>query len=154
MVRFWGSIFSVLLGMPVYLPWVLARVGRYKSWYLAPFMPPIIWGRAIYGWPASALFVFAPFVGLLPIGSDGRGLLMGVIGILGVLVAIIMIIWTPGWAKPPWQRYLEDQYTWSEIRGTFIPAWRKMDRKEWATLLDSEAGIRELVRRARQSKQA
>ena len=68
----------------------------------------------------------------------------------GAVLAVVMIVWTPGWAKPKWQRYLEDRYSWREIRGTFIPVWRKMDRQEWATLLDSEAGIRELVRRARE----
>ena len=149
MERFWGSIFSILLGAPVYLPWIFIRMGKYKSWYLAPFMPPLMWGRAAYGWPASAVFVLAPFVGILPLAPDEKGIVMGIIGILGVIVAIIMILWTPDWAKPKWQRYLEEKYSWREIRGVFIPAWRKMDRQEWAALLDSEAGIRELVRQAR-----
>jgi hypothetical protein len=147
---FLGSIFSIVLGAPLYLPWVLARVGIYKRWYLAPFMPPLMWSRAIYAWPASALFITAPLVGLLPIDGDARGLVLGIVSMLGVVLAIVMILWTPGWAKPDWQRYLEDNYPWWEIRRVFIPAWQKMDRAYWSKLMDSEEGIEELVRMARE----
>ena len=154
MQRLLAGISAILFGFLFILPWILVRKGIYHSWYLAHFAPPFIWGRVIYAWPISIVFISIPIVALLPINDDKFTSLMGAINIIRVILSIYMIGWTPRWAKPPWQRYLEDQYTWSEIRGTFIPAWRKMDRKEWATLLDSEAGIRELVRRARQSKQA
>jgi hypothetical protein len=60
-----------------------------------------------------------------------------------------MILWQPRWAKPDWQRYLEDNYSWSEIRNVLIPYWRQMDRSTWNTLMDSEEGIDKLVRMAR-----
>lgn len=152
--RLLASISSILFGVFFMLPWVMVRSGKHKRWYLAPFAPPLMWGRAVYMWPMGTFFLVLPFLPLFGFQKDALNNASGIIAITALVFAIIMIGWTPDWAKPKWQRYLEDKYTWSEIRGTFIPAWRKMDRKEWATLLDSEAGIRELVRRARQSKQA
>ncbi len=146
----WASIASFLLGFSFAVPWLIVRAGRWKSWYLAPLMPPLIWGRAIYGWPVGLMFIALPFLPLFGLQGDDFTAVSGYIGIAGVVLAFIMIIWTPAWAKPKWQRYLEDKYSWREIRGIFIPAWRKMDRKQWGQLLDSEEGIEELVRIARQ----
>lgn len=97
------------------------------------------------------MFIFLTFIHLTGVSDDIFMSMIGTVGITGVFLGIVMIIWTPGWAKPAWQRYLEENYTWQEIRGVFIPTWRKMNRREWTTLMDSEEGIEELVSRARQS---
>jgi hypothetical protein len=111
-----------------------------------------MWGKAIYAWPASAFFVFAPIVGLLPVSSDLRLFVWNIIGMIGLILGILMILWQPRWAKPPWQAYLEDNYQWWEIRRVFIPYWRQMDRQTWNMLMDSEEGIDELVAMARQAQ--
>ncbi len=64
-------------------------------------------------------------------------------------MAPIIAIWTPRWAKPNWQRYLETTTPPDSIRA-FIPAWREMDKQEWSAYLDSEAGNEELVKITRQ----
>ncbi len=147
-----ASFVSILIGTPLYVPWLFARFGKYKRWYLAYFAPPFMWNKAIFAWPASTGFVVLPVIGLLPISSDLRTLILGIIGVSGVLVGFLMMLWTPRWAKPIWQRYLEDNYDWLEIRRVFIPHWRQMDRSTWNTLMDSEEGIDELVRLAREEK--
>lgn len=150
MELFWNSVTLILFGFSFAIPWLIVRLGVWKSWYLVPFMPPLIWGRAIYGWPVGLMFIALPFLPLFGLQGDDFTGVSGYIGIAGVVLAFIMIIWTPGWAKPKWQRYLEDNYSWREIRGIFIPTWRKMDWKQWGQLLDSIEGIEELVRIARQ----
>ena len=145
-----ASIVSILIGAPLYLPWIFARLGKYKQWYLAYFAPPFMWGKAIYAWPMSAFFIFTPIIGLLPITPESRTLVWGIIGVIGVILGFLMILWPPRWAKPTWQNYLEDKYSWLEIRKVFIPYWRQMDRSTWNTLMDSEEGIDELVRIARE----
>jgi hypothetical protein len=107
-------------------------------------MPPLIWKRAIFMWPAGAIFLCAPFVGMLPLSPDNRLSVLAVISVVGIILAIVMAIWTPRWAKPKWQRYLEDHYSPEEIH-FFIPVWRNMNPQEWSKLLDSEEGIEELV---------
>ncbi len=138
-----------LMGAPIYLPGVLARIGVYKSWYLAPFMPPFSWRRSIHLWPISAIFVCAPFMSLLPLNEDERLQVLAGIGIASVILAIALVIWNPRWAKPLWQRRLEDRYEYDEIKFIFIPAWRQMNRKRWGKLIETDEGLETLVRIAR-----
>ena len=145
-----ASFVSILLGASLYIPWIFARLGKYKRWYLAYFAPPFMWNRAIFAWPASAGFVILPIIGLLPISPDLRTLILGIVGVTGVLIGFLMMLWPPEWAKPTWQNYLEDKYSWLEIRRVFIPYWRQMDRQTWNRLMDSKEGIDELVRMARE----
>jgi hypothetical protein len=145
-------VISFFFGLSFSVPWIFVRIGIYKRWYLAPFAPPLMWSRVIFGWPIGAMFVSLPFLYLLGLRGNAGTNASGLIGIIGLVLAVIMIGWTPGWAKPKWQRYIEDKYTGAEIRSTFIPVWRKMDRKKWSQLLDSEEGIEELVRIAREEK--
>ena len=138
-----------LMGMPIYLPGLLARLGVYKNWYLIPFMPPFAWRGIVYMWPFSAFFVCAPFMSLLPLNEDERLQVLAGIGVVGLIFAIILALRQPSWAKPKWLRRLEDQYDYDEINLIFIPAWRKMDRKRWGRLIETEEGLRTLVRLAR-----
>jgi hypothetical protein len=147
-----GTLMMWAFGAPLYLPWIFARLGKYKRWYLAYFAPPFMWGKAIYAWPASAGFVFAPFMVLIPNHGDLRLFVWGIVGMAGVVTGFLMILWQPRWAKPPWQAYLEANYQWWEIRRVFIPYWRQMDRQTWNMLMDSEEGIDELVAMARQAQ--
>ncbi len=149
MVWLFGTILSFMLGAPLYLPWILARIGKYKRWYLAYFAPPFMWHRAIFAFPSATGFVIIPFLRLLPDDPDLRLGIWGYVGLAGVIIGFLMMLWTPRWAKPKWQQYLEDNYPYSEIRRTFVPVWREMDRRQWNRLMDSEEGIDELVRLAR-----
>lgn len=137
-----------ILGAPIYLPWLLARLGLYKRWYFAPFMPPFSWRGWIQLWPISAFFVFTPCIALLPIGDDLFITVIAGIGISGVIIALVLVLWTPSWAKPTWQRRLEDRYSHEEI-SRFIQVWRGMDFKEWSRLIETEEGTKTLVRMAR-----
>ncbi|MDA0244539.1 MAG: hypothetical protein OT477_14065 [Chloroflexi bacterium] len=153
MTRFFDllPVMFVALGFSsiFYGPWVLVRVGWYKLWYLAPALPSLIYGRAIYGWPICAVFIAPPFVALFPTPPED---IIIYIGIISIIATIWMIIWTPAWAKPFWQRYLESTYSYGEISGVFLPAWRKMDRREWSKKMDTKEGIEELVAYARQGR--
>lgn len=150
MKLFLSTLMMWAFGAPVYLPWLLARMGYYKRWYLAPFAPPLMWGKAIYGWPISLFFVVTPLVFLVGIRGEQFDTVVSWLIISSFILTFFMLLWTPDWAKPKWQRYLEDKYSWREIRAVFIPAWREMDRKQWSQLLDSEQGIEQLVKLARE----
>ena len=149
MEKIFASLLSLLIGLPLYLPWLLARTGKYKRWYLAYFAPPFMWHRAIFFFPASAFFVIVPFMAVLPVNPDLGEAIWGYVGLAGAIIGFLMMLWTPRWAKPKWQQYLEDNYPYSEIRRTFVPVWREMDRRQWSRLMDSEEGIDELVQLAR-----
>jgi len=140
-------LFSFSIASPIYLPWVLARFGKYRGWYLARFVPPFTWSRSVYFFPASAFFLIMPFAILVPV--EMRVMFINLVGFTGFILAPIIAIWTPRWLKPGWQRYLEDKYSQDSIRA-FIPVWREMDKQEWSAYLDSEAGIEELVKITRQ----
>lgn len=147
MERLAAAIVSWLIGAPIYMPWLLARLGFYKGWYLAPFIPPFSWRRWILVWPMSAFFVCMPFVGLLPLSPDDKLNVLATIGVIGFVFAILLILWNPRWAKPAWQRRLEERYTHRQIN-KFLDVWRHMDRSEWGRLIETEEGLEELVRRA------
>ena len=138
-----------LMGAPIYLPGLLTRIGLYKNWYLVPFMPPFAWRGIVHMWPFSAFFVCYPFIALSPLNDDQVMQAWAGIGIVGLIASAILGLWQPAWAKPTWQRRLEERYDSDEIKFVFIPAWRKMDRKEWGRLIETEEGLAELVRRAR-----
>jgi len=80
-------------------------------------------------------FWSAPFLALIPNGEVGSAI-WGYIGVVGAVSGLIIAIWTPRWAKPRWQQYLEDTYSKAEIR-RYIPVWRVMDAKQWSNLLDT-----------------
>lgn len=143
-----GIVGMWLLGVPIYLPWLLARLGIYKRWYFAPFIPPFSWRRWIQLWPLSAVFVCAPFIALSPLSDDIFMKMWAGVGITGVVLAVVMVLWTPGWAKPTWQRRLEDRYSHEEI-SDFIRVWKQMDFREWGRLIETEEGLEQLVQRAR-----
>jgi hypothetical protein len=145
------AVFAMwLVGAPIYLPGVLNLLGIYKGWYLAPFIPPFSWRRSIHAWPASAVFVCFPIT-LLPLSDDAVMKILASVGVAGVVFAITLMIWNPRWAKPAWQRRLEDRYSRDEIDLLFMPAWRKMNRKEWGRLIETEEGLEQLVQMARSS---
>lgn len=66
-----------------------------------------------------------------------------------MIATVWMIIWTPNWAKPFWQRHLESTYSYGEISGVFLPVWRQMDRREWSKKMETKEGIEDLVAYAR-----
>lgn len=135
---------SWLIGLPIYLPWVLARLGLYKRWYFAPFIPPFSWRGWIQAWPMSAFLVFFPIIAILPIGDDQFTLVLGLIGGTGIAIALFIMVWTPRWAKPAWQRRLEDRFSHEQI-SEFIRTWRKLLFSEWCELIETEKGMLELV---------
>ena len=147
-----GTIIFWVIGAPIYLPGLLSRLGIYKNWYLVPFMPPFAWRGIIYMWPFSAFFVCAPFIALSPLSDHLYMRVWASIGIVGLIASVILGLWRPRWAKPTWQRRLEEQYDSNEIKFVFIPAWRKMDRKEWGQLIETEEGLEKLVRMARRHR--
>jgi hypothetical protein len=140
-----------LLGSPLYLPWLLARLGIYKSWYFAPFMLPFSWRGWIQLWPMSAFFIFTPCIALMPMSDDIAMKLIAFIGITGVVLAFVMALWNPRWAKPAWQRRLEDRYSYETINN-FIEVWRQMDFAEWSQLVETEEGLEKLVKIAQEGK--
>ena len=144
-----ATLLSWAIGAPLYMPWVLARTGNYKSWYLTHLAPPFLGGRLIYAWPISAMFLVTPIIAIVPLNPDDKLKLRAIVATIGMILAIFMVIWTPNWAKPEWQQFLEKNYSFKEIRVVFVPAWREMDRGRWSYLLDSEEGIQELVQYAR-----
>lgn len=141
---FWITLICWLLGAPLYLPWLLARFGNYRRWYVVRFIPPFSWSRAVYFWPASAFFIFLPLLVFSSLDDETVMIASAFIGFAGFIIALIIAIWTPRWLKPSWQRYLEDNYSQTEIR-SFIPIWREMDKQEWSAYLDNEEGIDALV---------
>lgn len=67
---------------------------------------------------------------------------------MGFTIGIALALWAPGWAKPTWQRRLEDRYNQNEI-DSFLRVWRRMNKKEWGRLIETDEGLEELVKMAR-----
>ena len=139
-----GTLMMWGFATPLYLPWLLARLGYYKKWYFAPFIPPFSWRGWIQVWPLSLFFVGSPLLALLPLTGNLRIMIWGLLGIIGLLLAIIMILWTPRWAKPAWQRRLEDRFSHEQI-SAFISVWRKMPFSQWSDMIETEEGMLELA---------
>ncbi len=144
MEKLLAGILSWVIGMPIYLPWLLARVGIYKRWYFAPFLPPFSWRGWIQLWPMSAMFVSIPFLSLFGLTGDDFTEVAGIIGIVGIIVAVYMVLWTPGWAKPTWQRRLEERFSYEQV-SEFIRIWKKMPFHEWCNKIETEEGMLELA---------
>lgn len=124
---------------------VLMRMGIWKSWYLKSDLPPVTMRAAVYALiPIGLGFTLAPILAAL--GDDDS---MWAARLYGVTLAIgtILAIWQPPWVKPAWLRRLEFQYDQDTIKA-LIAEWRKMDRKEWGALIETQQGLDELVRRA------
>lgn len=144
-----GTLICFLMGLPFLALGTVIRLGIWKSWYLQRYYPVIAMKRSRHlAIPIGLIWFLLPFCLLTgPEGSAAwnRVTVMG----LGVLiVGIALAIWEPGWTKPNWQRRLEAQYDEDTIR-TLIADWRRMDRKEWGALIETQQGLDELVRRAR-----
>jgi hypothetical protein len=137
-----GSIGALLL-----LPSLLVRLGVWKTWYLAPSIPPFTFKRSFHLWPFALMFLCTPLIAILPLGDQAFELVIASIGIAGILLGIGLAVWAPRWAKPAWQRRLEDRYHHDEI-ATFVRVWRQIDRKEWGRLIETEEGLKQLVERA------
>ena len=133
-----------LLAVPIFLPWLLARLSVYKRWYFAPFIPPFSWRGWIQLWPLSAFFICIPFLALTPLSDDMFMKSIVVVGVLGVIGAFVIVVWTPGWAKPAWQRRLEDRFSHEQI-SAFISVWRKMPFSQWSDMIETEEGMLELA---------
>jgi hypothetical protein len=89
-----------------------------------------------------------PLLAVLPADSDTSMNIVAGIGVAGIVIGIILAFWAPRWAKPAWQRRLEDRYSYAEIN-TFLPVWQRMDHKEWGRLVGTEEGLKKLVEKAR-----
>lgn len=134
-----------ILGLIVALPNLLIRTGFWKSWYLSPTIPPFAVKRMIYlGIPFSLFFWCLPLVLLLPIDDQTAMIWSGRIGVVGIILGITMAALAPSWAKPGWQRRLENRYSHDEI-ADFLPVWQQIDRKDWAQLIETEEGLKQLV---------
>lgn len=141
---FWG------LASLTFIPGLLMRLGIWKGWYLAKNTPPFgVKGFVYLAMPVSALFISGPFMALIPVDPGMRLEIWSYIGVAGFVIGIVLAIWQPWWAKPEWLRRLEDNYDYDEIKFVFLPAWRQMNHKEWGQLIETEAGLKELIRQAR-----
>lgn len=107
-------------------------------------MPPFSWRGWIQLWPISAFFVFTPCITLLPINDDLLMTASGIVGGIGVVFALVITLWTPGWAKPPWQRRLEGHFSWEQIT-EFIRIWKTIPFHEWCHKIESTEGMLELA---------
>ncbi len=143
-----GIFLSWLLGSFLFVPGLLVRLGMWKDWYLSPNIPPFAIKRFVYaGMPASMIFVLAPILAFVPADPDTKLDIWAGIGVSGFAIGIILAFWAPRWAKPAWQRRLEDRYSYAEIN-MFLPVWQRMDHKEWGRLVGTEEGLKELVEKA------
>jgi hypothetical protein len=141
-----------LIGLVFAAMGISVRCGWHKTWYIKRTYPPVTYRAAQYfAFPFSLFWFSFPIVALLPIPRDNKVVPL-VVGMLGSFVlCLVFAIWQPRWLKPTWQRRLEDRYSWKEISGIFIPAWRRMDRREWGRLIETQEGLEQLVRKARNS---
>ncbi len=152
----WERFFIALaggigLGFPIYISWILARIGFYKRWYLARFIPGLSFSKSIYIFPFSLFFLIFPV--LVFIEDDNIGyFIWSSAAIVGLILSIYMVFWTPRWAKPRWVLYLEDKYGEFEIKHIFIPEWRKLDKLAWSAKMDTPEGIEEMVAHARKQR--
>lgn len=139
-----GSIILWVFAAPVYLPWLLARFGHYKKWYFSRFVPPFSWRGWIQLWPLSSVFIFYPIIAISPLSDENVMKVWSWIAVFGIMSSIFMVLKTPRWAKPTWQRRLEDRFSHAQI-SAFIVTWRKLPFSTWCEMIETEDGMFELA---------
>jgi hypothetical protein len=70
--------------------------------------------------------------------------ILGGVSVAGIAFALVLVLWTPRWAKPVWQRRLEDRFSHEQI-SAFISVWRKIPFSQWSDMIDTEEGMLELA---------
>ena len=140
-----------LASLPFFALGLLIRLGIWKSWYLQRYYPVIAMKRSRHlGIPLGLLILLTPpclFVGSsLFTGVETMSYLWVAMIDFLLISGVVIAIWNPPWANPAWLQRLEAQYDEDTIR-TLIANWRKMDRKEWGALIETQQGLDELVRR-------
>jgi hypothetical protein len=143
---------AALASLPFFALGLLIRLGLWKSWYLQKYYPVIAMkGSRHLGIPLGLLILLTPpclFVGsaLFARVETMSDCWVGM-GSFLLISGVVIAMWNPPWANPPWLQRLEAQYDEDTIR-TLIANWRRMDRKEWGGLIETQQGLDELVRRA------
>lgn len=145
-----GIFLSWLLASIFIVPHLLIRLGKWKDWYLSPTVLPFAFKRGVHlGIPFSFLFLFAPCMAFVPGDPYTKlGILLS-ISAVGFISGIVLALSEPHWAKPGWQRQLEERFTRDEI-AAFLPIWRHMDHQKWGRLIETEEGLEQLVQMARE----
>jgi hypothetical protein len=143
-----GILICFLMGLPFLALGMAIRLGMWKSWYLQRYYPVIAMKRSRHlAIPIGLIWFLLPICLLTRPEGPAAWNRVTIMGFGVLLVGIALAIWEPGWMNPTWQRRLEAQYDGGTIR-TLIAKWRKMDRKEWGGLIETQQGLDELVRRA------
>jgi len=136
------------IGLILWVLGILMRVGRWKTWFLKRDLPPVTMKASLYAaFPLGLAFLAAPVINI--VASSEMQAARVAIGFLWsmAILGTILALWQPRWLKPIWLQRLDSQYD-SDTINALIAEWRKMDRKEWGALIETQQGLDELVRRA------
>lgn len=95
-------------------------------------------------WPLSAVFVCYPFIAISPLSDENVMKVWALVAVLGIIMSALMILKNPRWAKPLWQRRLEDLFSYEQI-SAFIKTWRNLPFSQWCNMIDTEEGMLELA---------
>jgi hypothetical protein len=136
------------IGLAFWVLGILIRVGVWKAWFLKQDLPPIRMRASVYVvFPLGLAFLAAPIINIAASSemqaANAATAFLGSVAVLGTILAL----WQPWWLKPTWLQRLESQYD-SDTINALIAEWRKMDRKEWGALIETQQGLDELVGRA------
>lgn len=144
-------------GFLLLLPWVCAKMGWYKEWYIVPVSLVLGPRRHIYMWPMSIFFLIVPILFLIRDKELVGSIWIGT-AVVSIILTIYMMAFPPRWARPNWILDLENRYSMDEIRRSFRPAWwhytrqGREYRKRWSKMMDTPHGIDEMVEYARNWK--
>lgn len=136
----------VALGLFFALPYVTARTGLIKSWYILAPLPGLLSGSMVYGslfWGLG--FAAMAVVDRLPAKTlDARAARIFFVLMFFVVLGFVFTVWQPSWMKPRWVRWLEYEYGY--CLDILIAEARLMGRWTWEAQVRTRAGMERWVR--------
>jgi hypothetical protein len=127
------------------LLYLMAWVGLIKSWYISEPILGLPRGWLMYGAPAIGLaFPLSYLASLFHYAAEVE--FFAILVLLCVFSGILLMVFAPSWIKPPWVRWLEQEY------GYYLDALaedaREMGYWNWEAQVRTQASLARWVEQA------
>ncbi|MCP4363107.1 MAG: hypothetical protein GY796_34330 [Chloroflexi bacterium] len=146
MERFLWTVGIFAIGLYMIYSGVIVRLGKSRKQFVGGSFP-VLAPREIFvlSIPIGLGVVTIGFMIVFPEWGDLLNYPAGFF----FLITVILGFWAPGWVKPDWLRWLDDNY--GHVRDEMLQEANKMGAKQWEketrTQADLEAWADEVARR-------
>jgi hypothetical protein len=129
-----GLSVALVIGLFCLIVSLAARLGYLKFFFVIKGVPGIYPKSLIYALiPLGLLFLFAL------IFSELEKVLANVVLFILMIVVVITLMWQPGWLKPAWLRWLEDNY--GHVLEEMFEEARQMGVHNWEAQVKTQADL-------------